>query len=340
MTACNEVKEEATADREIGIIKTTGQKSDSEFVFYDEDLNELGSHKMNYATLGAIFDKPFIYDGKLFLIPQGIAKFKNEQKALEIDMTTFESIVFDIKQPAINCICANDDYLYTVNTLNTSTYISACDRKTKEVKTEILDKIYALYINCDDEKVFVFGQLFEREDGSERDSIIFVFDKELNLIKEIDDDDHCLSTHNSIITEDKIYFTSPYNKEDMPSNILNIMDKESDEVKSVELEENYPLSLIKRDNILLISHYNIVQGLGGGINFYDIDTGEQKYYKLGHEAAQMELIDDKLYILGKNQIFKYSINLKDKELSLDKQIDISNMAKGDYISGIFPLKKD
>ncbi len=345
LSACDAAKEktvslaDAVAEKgEIAIIKTTEQAKDGALIFYDADLNEIGTKTMQYATLSDYFSKPFVYQNKLFLAPQGYGNSKEEDKILEIDLTTWQEKVYQIEQTGSNYCCANSDYIYSVSNLNGVTYLTRTSRADGSLKTVDFSDMIALYLICDENNVYVFGLIDDATAEYFYDSKIFVYDRALNLLNKVEDDTISFNTSNALITDDKVYFTCPLDKNDNEINVLSVLDRKSNQISQINLAQTLPWSIVKKDDILLISHFDIVTWQGAaGITFYDINSGESSYQALEHAVAQIELRDDKLYILGEDNLFKYQVDYNEKQLKLLKKVALTH-ADGYYICGLFAVK--
>ena len=147
ISGCGQQKEVNLQGSHIGVIQTSGYNKDSGITFYDENLNKIHTEKMKYATLGEIFNTPVIQDNKLYTIPQGYAFEKDEEKALELDLSNLNKKEYKIEQLAINGVAADDQYIYTYNTGSEGSYITRCKKEDNAIK-DIKLVISTLVIFC------------------------------------------------------------------------------------------------------------------------------------------------------------------------------------------------
>ena len=85
----------------VGIIRTNGSRNSSDILYFDANLSQTGSIHYDYATMGELFYPPVIYDGSLYIVPQGQANKKDEKTILRQDLDTFEQNEYYLDQIAI-----------------------------------------------------------------------------------------------------------------------------------------------------------------------------------------------------------------------------------------------
>ena len=324
----------STQDIEVGIIETRGNRSKSRIIFYNDEIEEIGDLPLPFATVGGIFYIPLVSDNKLYVIPQGYAKKKDERKALEINLQDLSVNEYKIEQIAMNAIAADNDSIYTCNNLNGISYINKCYKENNVVKTIEIPKIYISNILYANNKLYAFGT------GGAKNGImpayLYLYSSDLELIDKIDISSYGTSQYRATEYHGDIYFTSLSDTEDKPTNIVSKFNDESRSIETIQLNEIRPLDVAVYDGRLFVTHFNLVQNTGGGLSIYNLKTGELNYYKLEHGAAQMAVANNKIYILSDWKIYIYDID----KIELIKSIEVNPMDNDfSYLSGMFVLEK-
>lgn len=103
----------APVDASIGIIETRGTDETSRIVFYDGELNEVAQLSLRYANLGDVFHNPLVYQGSLFVIPQGRSKVRDGEAVLQVDVASLASKTHAIGRSGMNDVAVNDEYVFT-----------------------------------------------------------------------------------------------------------------------------------------------------------------------------------------------------------------------------------
>lgn len=104
-------------------------------------------------------------------------------------------------------------------------------------------------------------------------------------------------------------------------------------METISFDQYYPLDLAIWDNILIVSHFDLVKREGGGISIYNLETKELNNMELGHDAEQMAINENAIYILSEKIIYQYE--LKDMNLYLKCKTHVEKLNEGNYFSGIF-----
>lgn len=92
------------------------------------------------------------------------------------------------------------------------------------------------------------------------------------------------------------------------------------------------------DNILIVSHFDLVKREGGSISIYNLETKELNNIELGHDVEQMTINENVIYILSDKIIYQYE--LKDMNLYLKCKTQIKKSNEENYLSGIFYIKPE
>lgn len=328
----NRPPEIQTEDIAVGVIETRGDKEKSRILFYDNDMNELGSLPLDYATVGNVFYCPLIVDDALYVIPQGYANKKDAETVLEIDLSNLNITKHSIEQLAMNCVAVSDDYVYTCNTLNGVSYINKCNKENGNTESIDISLTYISKLIYVHDRLYAFGTTNTEED--EMVSDLFVYDTELNLLEKIDISKCGANQYKVIEYNGELLFTSLSDRNDNSTNMVGMVNVSDYSVETIQLNKDNPLDLAIHDGKLYVTHFDVVQLTGGGLSIYDLTTGELKDYSFEHGAEQMAIANDKLYILADWKIYVYDV----ESMELLRSVDVEQMDDDfSYLSGIFVI---
>lgn len=335
-SGCNSNNHKAIDTEEIavGIIETRGNIEKSRILFLDDELNELGSLPLDYATVGDSFEKALVSGNKLYTIPQGINTEKDEKTVLEIDLDNLDIKKHSIEQIAMYGITVDDENIYTANNLNGVNHISKCNKSNGEVDTLDFNSDYITNLFYSNGKLYAFCEPFNESEL--RESVIYIYDDELNLLNKVDTTDCGTGRYKAMEYNGNVYFTNMTDKNDNFANTIGVLNTTDDSLETIKLTQDCPSDLQVYNNKLYITHYNLVQHLGGGLTVYDLETKEQTYTDFNHGAEQMSIANDKMYVLSDRTLYVYDMNT----MELVSSTDISPMDNDySYLSGLFVLDK-
>lgn len=316
----------------IGVIETNGNSDKSKIIFYDDNLCKVNEMPLKYASVGNIFYNPFVYNQKLYIIPQGPANAKDEEKVLEINLYDLDKKEYKIEQLAMNSICADDMYIYTCNTINDNSYINRCCKENKNIEEKIIEHTYISKIISYEGILYAFGT--DKKD-SNLESYIYIIGQNMELIDKIDITKYGCSQYKAIISDGYLFFSNSVDYKDQPNNIIGIYSIDDKTIYIIELKQDYPLDMVIYNGFLIVSHYDLVRQKSPGISFYNLSTKEQQNYKLNHGAEQMTISGDDLYILSGQNVYKYHVI--DMNIELKDKLRIEMTKETNFLSGIFSL---
>ena len=133
-------------------------------------------------------------------------------------------------------------------------------------------------------------------------------------------------------------FSNSVDSGDHPCNTVCIYSINDKTIETISFDQYYPLDLAVWDNILIVSHFDLVKREGGGISIYNLETKELNNIELGHDAEQMTINENVIYILSDKIIYQYE--LKDMNLYLKCKTQIKKSNEENYLSGIFYIKPE
>lgn len=318
----------ASADVAIGVIETRGTEETSRVILYDREMNEVSQLPLSYATLGGIFYDPLIYKGSLFAIPQGKYNVKNGEAVLQVELDSLATKTYTIQQPAMNDVAVSDEYVFTCNTLNSSSHINRCRIENGEVSSVSIEGIYVSKIVWHKDSLYAFG--LGIDDNS---SMILHYDNNLVLEETIDSSNYASSVYRAVVNEDRIYFCSFDNQGFTAGGQIGVLDTKDDTLSSIQLSESGPSSMAFADGKLYVAHYNVVQGQDDSVlSIVDLETKTVEEHALEHGADQMIVTDGSIYVLGDWSIYRYDV--ENMELIGNKSIE-KMPGSYSYLSGLF-----
>lgn len=319
----------------VGVIETSGSQKKSRILFFDTEMKEVGELPLKFATVGNIFYNPLVWENKLYVIPQGYANQKDEKAVLEIALENLDVEIYTINQLAMNSVAANEEFIYTCNTVNGSSYINKCDKVNNKTESIEIPKVYLSKLLYSGGGLYAFGTDFVKNGAAL--SYLYVYDDQLNLQEKIDISQCGTGQYKAIEHYGSIYFTSLADSKDQPTKIVGKMNISDHSIERIELNQYYPLDLAIYDNKLFISHFDVIQRTGGGLSIYDLDTKQQEYYELNHGVEQMEIANGRLYVLADWKIYVYHADT----MELTQSVDITQMGRDfSYLSGIFAVERE
>lgn len=350
LNSCNgstDKGEDVLENAQIGVIEASGNAKTSGIVFYDSDLTKTKSLKLKYATVGDELCNPVVYEGKLYVIPQGDDIKKDEEKVLEINLSNLKKKIYKIKQIGMYGLSVDAENIYTCSNLNGYSYIGKCNKKTGEVKEQKIENICMTQVLAYKNKLYAFGtKIYSNKTAENRKhmSYMYIYDSDFKLVHQVNLSKYGDSPDKVIAFENKIYFSNTYNSEtELENNTICVYSIRDKKIEMISLKQDYPLDLDIYKDVLIVSQFDILHGKTGGISFVNLKTEEQKDYKLAHGVAHMVRKDDYIYILSdteissKTKLYKYQINGMD--LDLVKEAKIDAMHSDNYLTGLFVVKK-
>lgn len=326
-------EENFNSNFDVGVIKTTGQKNKSFITYYDTQLKEVSKQGLPYASLGNIFYNPVVFKQKLYIIPQGLANAKDKKTVFELNLNTGKKKEYHIDQLAMNSIAVNEEYIFTCNTLDGTSYINRCDKKDEKVEKVLFQDTYISKLVLHNDILYAFSS---RKGENFVESYLYKLDLSLNILDKKDISNYGNSNYKTAIINDMLYFSNQVDKEDNPNHIIGIYSENSDRMSRLDMKEYYPSDILSYKELLVIAHCDMVRGEGNTITLYNIDTNASKVIKLNHNILQMDMVKDKLYIIDAEYLYQYKME-KDY-IKLNNKVKIQYNDNSDvyyYVSGFF-----
>lgn len=111
-----------------------------------------------------------------------------------------------------------------------------------------------------DDKLFLFGMMDLGLDESITKNYLYILDTDFNVLETIDLTDVGNGAFKFLLDHQDLYVSIPTTKQDRPNSFLLKLNVETLEKEVIDLEINYPDSLVKYKDQLLIAHSDIVTG--------------------------------------------------------------------------------
>ena len=329
-TSCSPKSSENTDiipdDYKIGVIRTIGNKNNSEILYFNSDLEQVGITYHKYATMGELFYPPVVNEGFVYIVPQGQATKKDEKTILQLNLDTLEQERFALDQIAIYGVSADSSALYVVNNINYVSYVSRINKADGTVKTIDYDGLYVSSAYVYNDMLYAFSN---SQDIGAQSTIHCINPTTMVEEKQVDITALGCDIRTVVGVGDILYFIVCSDSNGDFNNIVGTYNTTTGEIDTIEFQKNV-FHLINVDNKLYVTHGNLVTCEGSHLSVYDIATADITTYDLEMWIGQIAVSGEALYVMGQQQIAKY--NLLTLEKIIEKDIDIEN---GYYLSGIF-----
>lgn len=235
-----------------------------------------------------------------------------------------------------NYVPSGSKNIYTCNTLNGDSYINKCSKENNQVVSEKIEGVYVSKLLCSKDMLFAFATT---KYGKEMNSYIYIYDaEELSFDEKIDITNYGGTHYKAILFDNNILFSNSVDSGDHPCNTVCIYSINDKTIETISFDQYYPLDLAVWDNILIVSHFDLVKREGGSISIYNLETKELNNIELGHDVEQMTINENVIYILSDKIIYQYE--LKDMNLYLKCKTQIKKSNEENYLSGIFYIKPE
>lgn len=280
----------------------------------DKDLNLIKKHSINSGHLGT-FNYPVETDEGVYFLscanltyPSSVVFYNKKQNMIKQYMLDYNALSFTV----------DEEYIYTVGTSD-KTILTKINLLSEEDINIELDSMYVYSITVDTKNLYLFGR-----NSLEENMSLYIFDKQdLNQVKKIDLSHVGKYTFDTIIFNNKIYFSCMEAANNPQNGCIGVYDinngKES--VIPLQIESAYQLVLAKEK--LLVTHFDPVNQLGNKISVINIKNYEISMFELSHGIRQIAIVNNRLFVLGDDNYF-YIYNLKNKKMIEKKQLEQEN----------------
>jgi len=317
---------------DMAVIETTGEANLSNLTFYNKELKKIGTQEIKLGSMGSPMDIPRIYDKYMYVVPQGIGNQKELTVILEFNMETGKYKTYDMKQNAIYSFAVNDKSIYSANYINGESIISWFDKSSAKVKTISKKTICICNLNLYEDTLYAFA-IEKTNNGGKY--YLYLIDTKIFMIKDTINISGGGQNYSTKIGDD-LYFTNQTDEHDQVSTMLTKFNIKDKTILDINLKEKFPHQILNYKDKLIISHFDQTERKGNTITIYDPKTKKQQKVTLVSTLEQIFIKDDKLYSLGDDYLYVYSIN--NSTFKLLNKTDVRTK-KGDkeyyYLSGLF-----
>ena len=311
----------------IGVVRTISSKNNSDILYFNEDLEQVGSTNYKYASMGQLFYDAVVFDGALYIIPQGQANKKDAKTILQQDLTTFELKNYFLDQIALYGVSVDATAVYVANNLNGKSFVNRIDKDNGTVKTATFDSAYVSALCVYNGYLYVFSD--DILGAGKRCSMYCLEADTLTQIDVIDISNFGNSVYSALGIEDAIYFLPFENSTGDFNHIVGIYNTLTGEMDLIDFHK-ITHHILNFENKLYATHGNLVTGEGTELSVYQMNTGEIATYDLDIWPGQIAIHGNSLYVMGKDQIGKYDLQTLEKQLETNIPLET-----GYYLSEIF-----
>ena len=158
----SQAEQDYSPDYAVAVIRTSSYEHSSFIDYYDGSLKLVASVAYPYAGLDISYNgQTSISNGKVFLVPRGLAHKENDRKVISIDFETGKVREYGVDLVSIDFIAVDQRYLYASNNLNGVGHIARVDIETGDViYADIGRSAWDLY--ADGTHLFVFWRDYDR----------------------------------------------------------------------------------------------------------------------------------------------------------------------------------
>ncbi len=335
----------------VGVVRTTQDKNKSILNFYDKKLNFIKSIELPYGALADYMTLPAVNQNFIYFIPGGTT-LKESEAVIRYDLSTQTLKEYDIGMPSLLQVTASEDAIFTVNELNFTSYI------TKYITKNTADNMKQKFCTQVSSKKFSYDTIYyyngflyvtgKTKTTKKEKYYLFQLDADtLQIIQKADITNYGQGNCFFLGVGEDIYFTLPYDKKEEKNNVImkfSTKKKTTKQLEKLKLPNYFPQQIKKLDNLLLVSHCDLIEGTGNSISIFDLKTKKTKLISFAHRVSQIEVdaISHSLYILGDDKLYHYTLNTKEKNFLLEEKITVSNKNNDEeekiyYYTGVFFL---
>ena len=311
----------------IGVVRTIGNKNSTDILYFDENLKQTGITHYNYATMGELFYSPIVYDGFLYIDPQGQANKKDEKTILQLDLDTLVQQEYPLDQIAIYGLSVNSSAIYAANNINGKSFISRIDRADKTVETAIYDDLYISIVYFYQDRLYAFSS--QSTSSGIKGALHCLDPITLEEVERIDISEFGSDVYSVTGVGNILYFAPSVNSQDTFNQVVYAYNISTEEISAIKFPEDV-FHIVNMDDKLYVTHGNLVTGEGTTLSVYTTDIGEINTYDLNMWPGQITIKDNALYVMGADIVAKFDLQ------TLDKQAEASiPLNDGYYLSNIF-----
>lgn len=316
----------------IAVIQISSAKLKSYISFFDDNLNEISTMKINLGGLSQCWDFPKNITNKVYLNVKGTDLWPKSNIA-EFNLNTGKYKLYNVKQKFNTCYTADNKNIYATNCDGNANIIKY-ELSSHSIKKLTIPNTYITQMKIYDDILYAFGNFLYPNDKA----FLYVINKNsMKIIKSIDIIKCGISQYDSLKINDDIYFSN-YTKIDkykneIENNTIGKYNLKTGQLDKIILQHTCPKQLLLYKNKLIISHEDWHQN-GKYISIYNIATKKIKSVEIKNAPYQICLLNNKIYSIDRKKIYKYDI----ESFKLEKEFDLKTQktyGKDFFISAFF-----
>ncbi|MDO5734805.1 MAG: hypothetical protein Q4P08_06740 [Eubacteriales bacterium] len=314
-----------------GLIETSSNKNKSYIHWYNDELEVITSDKLRYSSLGSSFERPICFEDECYMIPRGITGRSDSKLVISVNQVDRSIEEYPIDNLALNHVAVDEKNIYTVNTLNGTSHISALDRKSKAFREILLEAEYAYSLAAANGEVYCFSI---DEKGSEPEAYLYIYSPELEQKEKINISEYGVMQYKFAYDGDYIYTASLHSLDNRPLKSLLKISTKTHEIETIDLADEGINEIFSYGNKLLVTHNDPVTGQGSKVSLVDKKTHEIQSFDLGVDLQISAIKDKTLLVVSEDKVLAFAID-KDFEKIAERQVDVR---KDCYLSLLLVLK--
>lgn len=227
-------QDNAPAAPSVAVVETRSHAVPSCLHWLDADFGETGSVDIDHAAIGG-WNRPCVQDGRLFLVPTGLAGRNDDKSVLLADLGASAIEAYGVRRINNYCVAAAQGFAFVGGNLNWESYVSRVDLETGEIVesslgADIVDSLVA----CDSR---LFAVTWDGRGDATR-SKLMAFDFDLRKLGEVSLDGCGYCIPRPRLWDKDLYLASWASAADAGgSPKLGIYNVEAKELEVLELKE-------------------------------------------------------------------------------------------------------
>lgn len=293
------------SDFSVAVIDTSASTaSDSNVLFYDNQLTQLDKQSYAFASIGCAGQSlPQIHDNTIYIDAKGNSALADQRLILGLNLQNAEVSEFEISAPDITDFKLSSTGIYTIGNDQKSTYVNYISYDRKDAHSYAIKDIIATNLCVCQDEPYLFAKEYtlQTADSDEAEQkrtkkdgySIYKIDPKANVCKELlnvsdfIDPSEAVSSEYATVYHNKIYYPA--------GSSLIVYDPVANKVTPLKMPCDDAFKMYRRNNILYLLDGNPDDpDTNATLYFYDLKKQEFKKhsYKIDHPADQIALTAD------------------------------------------------
>ena len=309
---CDKKENINIVNSKIGLIKVPEKMNKTKISFLSGKLDVRKTINVNVGGMSDTECKPIKYNNKIYMVCNDMLKKDVDSKLITIDSKNNSYTLYNSAE-YINDFYV-DKHIYTISSKYNEQNVSYIERigadnyEEDKFKLRISNIILTeIYVKGD----YIYATGFNYNDITLFSKLYIINKSTMNIEKELDISQYIIDVTDMSIVNDTLYIggrtkKNVYNEEIMSKELIKI-DLKSYMCEKIYIGNNVGQMTVHKGK-LYMSNYDSVLDKGNEICVYDIADNQSYIYELKDCVRDMMLKGNKLYVLGKENVFKYKIN--------------------------------